>query len=371
MEKNKVTLIKEELLKAVSIANRFVGLRPSLPVLANILLKAEKGRLIIGATNLETSVRLVIPAKSNTEWEITVPAKIAAEFITNAQSKEISLEKDKEAIKITGEDISGNLAGIDASEFPKLPEASGEEVIEFQQKTLQEAINQIAFAASLEESKPVLTGILIRSEEGKTIAVATDGYRLARKELSKEYKISETLIGAKALVEVLKIAGEMGEDSINLSVSKEKNQTIFSGENFQISGRLLDGTYPNFKQIIPQTFVTTAEVNREQLIAALKAAAVFARDLGNVVKLNLEAKKGIKITANTLQIGEGEATVAGTVSGEALKVAFNSHYFLDGLNGLKCESVEINFSGPLSPALLRDTADKSYIYIIMPVKAQN
>jgi DNA polymerase-3 subunit beta len=371
MEKNQTTLLKEELLKAVVIANRFISPRPTLPVLANLLIKSEKGKIVIGATNLETSVRLTIPAKSDSEWEITILAKIAAEFIASAQSKEINLAKEKEAIKIFGDGVSGTLSGIDASEFPKLPEVGQEDTIEFQQKSLQEAINQIAFAASVEESKPVLTGILIRSEEGKTIAVATDGYRLARKDLGKEYKVGETLISAKSLVEVLKIAGEMGEEVVNLTISKEKNQTIFSGDSFQISGRLLDGVYPNFKQIIPQTFIATASVNREELSAAIKAAAVFARDIGNVVKFNLEIGKEIKITANTAQIGEGNATVAAAIEGENLTVAFNSHYLLEGLNGIKSETVEINFSGPLSPALLRDANDKSYIYIIMPVKAQN
>lgn len=371
MEKNKVSLQKEELLKALVIASRFVPLRPSIPVLANVLIKAEKGNLIISATNLENSAKIIIPAKSNEEWEITIPAKIATEFVSNANGKEISIEKEKESIKILGEEVSGSLTGISASEFPKLPEEKDSKVIELKQKTIQEAINQVAFAATTDESKPILTGILIRSEEGKTSAVATDGYRLAKKELEGNFEISEILIGARSLVEVLKIAGEMGEDNVKLSVSKEENQTIFSGDNFQISGRLLDGVYPNYKQIIPQKFVTTVKTNREQLIAGIKAAAVFARDIGNVIKLNIEENKEVKITANTLQVGEGESRVAGEVKGETLKVAINSHYLLEGLNCLKSEIVELSFSGVLSPTLLRDPADKSFFYIVMPVKAQN
>ncbi len=371
MEKNKVSLLHEDLVKSVGIASRFIPLRPSIPVLANILLKAQRGKLTVSATNLETAITIEVPAKTNGEWEITTPAKILSEFLTTTTGKEVVLEVEKESLKIGTENASGKISGITASEFPKLPSEEKREHLEFDQKELQEAVNNVAFAASVDEGKPILTGILLRNEGEKTIIVATDGYRLGKKELKTKYGLEETLIGAKTLVEVLKIAGELGEEKINLSISKENNQVIFSGENFILAGRLLAGTYPNFSQIIPTKFGLKIEANRAELISAVKSAAVFARDVGNVVKLEVSSKGQIKISANTLQVGEGEASLPAVVSGEDLRVAFNSRYLLDGLNTLKEEVVEVNFSGVLSPALLRSKNEASFIYIVMPVKAQN
>ncbi len=371
MEKNKVSIIHEDLIKSVGIASRFIPMRPSIPVLANVLLKSGKGSLSISATNLETSISVQVPAKTYGDWETTVPAKILSEFLNTTTGKEVSLEVEKESLKISTENASGKISGITASEFPKLPNEVQGSNLEFDQKELQEAVNNVAFAASVDEGKPVLTGILLRNEADKTIIVATDGYRLGKKELKTKYSLEETLISAKTLVEVLKIAGELAEEKLTLSISKENNQVIFSGENFILAGRLLAGTYPNFSQIIPTKFELKVEANRAELITAIKSAAVFARDVGNVVKLEISVKGQIKISANTLQVGEGEAVVSALVSGEALSIAFNSRYLLDGLSTLKEEVVEINFSGVLSPSLLRNKNEASFIYIVMPVKAQN
>lgn len=371
MEKTKITLLRENLLKAVTIANRFVPLKPSLPVLGNVLLKVQKGSLSVCATNLETSAKIDIPAKEERLWEITVPAKILNEFLATTTGREVTLSVEKEGVLIRTENAQGSISGIAASEFPKLPQVGGGEKIDFNQKELQEAVNGVAFAASVDEGKPVLTGILLKNDGDKTIVVATDGYRLGQKQLKTKYSLEETLVGAKTLVEVLKIASELEEDKIWLSVSEENNQVIFSGDNFLISGRLLAGTYPNFSQIIPSKFETNLEINKTALMTAIKSAAVFAQDVGNVVKLEINPKGEIKISANTLQIGEGEATVSATVKGNSLKIAFNSRYILDGLSALKNEVVELNFSGVLSPALLRDKDDTSFIHIVMPVKAQN
>lgn len=371
MEKSKTLLLHEDLIKVVNIVGRFIPLRPSLPVLGNLLLKVDKANLFVSSTNLETAITVSLPVKTNQDWEITVPAKIFSEFLNNTSGKEVGLEIVKEALKITTEAANGTVAAITASEFPKLTTDIGKDNIEFDQKELLEAVNSVAFSASIDEGKPILNGILLKNEADKTIIVATDGYRLSKKELKTKYNLEEILLAAKTLVEVLKIAGELGEEKIKLNLSAENNQAVFSGDDFVLTGRLLSGTYPNFNQIIPTKFESKIEVNKAALISAIKSAAVFARDLGNVVKLEIDKDTQLKVSANTLQVGEGEASVAATNSGEKLKVAFNSRFLLDGLNSLKGEVVELNLSGVLSPALLRDKDETSYIYIVMPVKAQN
>src|SRR3972149_1104188 len=361
-------LIREDFLKTISIAGRFVPVRPSLPVLANMLLEADKGILRVSTTNLDSSGRLVLPAKSEGVWKITTPAKILTDFIGSAVDKEVSLEVDKENLLVASGEIKGIFAGISASEFPTLPEAT-EEGSEFEYHELQEAVNNVAFAASSDEAKPILTGIFINQEAGGTIIVATDGYRLAKKTLGKKYEFNQVVIPARTLVESLRIAGEMGEPSVRLVVAKGKNQTLLVGENFQIASRLLSGTYPQFQQIIPNDFVNSFTVDKDKLTAAIKATAVFARDLGNVVRFNL-TKNALKLTASTAQVGEGAATLEVAGGGAGSKIAFNSRFILEGLSAIGTTTVEVKFSGPLSPAAICGRGGKDFLYIIMPVKSQ-
>lgn len=362
-----ITLPKENLLKGVSIANRFIPLRPSLPVVGNILFLADKGELVLKATNLEASLQIHLPARSTTSWEITAPAKIVNEFIGAATAKEVNLDVEKENLVLNTDQAKGELAGINASEFPPLPEEKNVGS-EFEQEVLAEAVSAISFAASTDEGKPMLTGILLREEGEQTLLVATDGYRLAKKTLDKKYGFSEAVVPAKVFSEAVKIAGEMEEELIKISLNREENQLLVSGKSFQVASRLLDGTYPAFGQIIPDNFVAQINAEKEELLAAVRTTAVFARDLGNVV--HFKVGKGVEITASTAQLGQGATRLNAKADGESLEVAFNSHFLLDGLNAIKENQVEIKFSGALSPTLIKGKGDKSFIYVIMPVKVQ-
>jgi DNA polymerase-3 subunit beta len=366
----KTTLLKTDLQRSLAIANRFVSQRPSLPVLGNVLLSAKKTDLTLMATNLETSLQITIPAKSDVTWEFTIPARVFNEFVVNAKGNEINLEQNKDTVKISFDEMVGSISGIASSEFPKLPEINIEKADEVDLEEISEAVNKVAFAASVDEGKPVLTGILIKKTEKKTIFVATDGYRLAQKELQNGYALDEVIVPAKTLVEALKVANELGEEKVNLIFSKGENQLLLSGENFNVASRLLDGTYPQFQQIIPSKFTTEVSLKRNEVIDSIKAVSVFAKDTGNVVKLKID-KEGVLFSANTAQIGEASAMVSASTSGEGLSVAFNSRFLLEGLSALKSEDIEMNFSGELTPALLKDKANTEFIYIVMPVKVQN
>lgn len=362
------TLLKEALVKGVSIANRFIPSRPSVPVIGNIYFKSQKGELILKATNLEASIEIHLPAKSGEDWEITAPARVASEFINATAEKEISLEVDKESLVITTSESRGVLAGITTTEFPPLPEIKETEEMEFEQSLLGEAVSSVSFASSNDEGKPILTGILVREAEKELVLVATDGYRLAQKHMKHKPGFGEAIVPAKILSEAVKIAGELEEDLIKVSLNKEENQILISGAKFQISSRLLDGTYPAFSQIIPEKFVTEISVSKEKLLSAVKTTAVFARDLGNVVRLKIN--KDVQIEANTAQVGEGSTKLECSFSGDSLEVAFNSHFLLDGASSIKADNLELKISGPLSPALIKTKEDDSFIYVVMPVKVQ-
>ncbi len=355
--------------QALNICNRFIPLRPSLPVLANIKIESQKTKLILTATNLENSIIVETPS-SGELWETTVPAKLLVEFLNLVKSSETKIDFSKEKLDLNCNDAQGSFNTIASSEFPKIS-SEKKEGINIAQRDLQTAVQNIVFAASADEGKPVLNGVLLRTQSSKTILVATDSYRLAKYQLKEDYNLADTIVPARALSEAIKIAGELGEETVTLSVSPENNQLFVSGESFQIATRLIDGVYPAFDQIIPTSFVCEVTVAKDAFVPAVKQAAVFARDTGNVVKLFITKKTGVKIWASTKQVGEGTTNVPAEVSGEDIEAAFNSHFLLEGLEAINGKEVKLKLSGSLKPALIVGEADKSFDYIVMPVKPQN
>lgn len=365
----KTKVSTEKLRQAVSICNRFISLRPSLPVLANIKIESSKTKLRLLATNLENSIVIEIPATGEV-WETTITAKLLAEFLNLVKSPETILESDKEELQLLCGEARGKFNTIAASEFPSIPEEKNTNFTT-NQKELQLAVNNIVFAASADPGKPVLNGLLIRSQNNKTRLVTTDSYRLALYFLTEDNQLPDVLVPARAFAEAIKIAGELGEELVSFSLASENNQLFVSGESFQIATRLIDGVYPAYEQIVPKEFVADAVAAKESLIAAVKQTAVFARDTGNVVKLQLNKKAGLKISAETRQVGEGDATVKASVTGEELEIAFNSHFLLEGIEAATGSEIKLRFSGSLRPALILGENENSFNYVVMPVKPQN
>lgn len=365
------TVVKTNLQRGVSIVNRFIPLRPTIPVLGNVYFGVEKGEIILRVTNLETSIEVKIPAKTDTAWETTIPAKLLTEFLSTVGGTELEIETEKESVVLNTDQTKVTIATISATEFPKPPFSErGKEESKFKTSETYQTAAKIAFAASLDEGKPVLNSIYLKKEEGGLALVATDGYRLAKQLLPTSADTDELLVPARTFVEALKVANELEEEAVVVTSDKNTNQLLVVGENFQVATRLVNGVYPNYKQIIPSKFVTSIDVNREELTAAVKTVAVFARDLGNVVTFNITDKKKVILSATTLQVGEGSTQLGAEVSGESIKVSFNSHYFSDGLAALKSETVKVAFSGELSPALISAKEDPNFSYIVMPVKSQ-
>ncbi len=365
------TLLKDTFQKGVSIVNRFVSLRPSIPVLGNIFFSAEKGKVILRVTNLETSIEIVLSAKTDKEFETTIPAKLLTEFLNTVRGKEVTIEAEKENIILSTTDTKGTIATISATEFPKPPFLeTKKDLAKFETNSIFQNATKVAFAASQDEGKPVLNSIYLKKEDDKLALVATDGFRLAKQLLTEKTEVDEILVPARTFVESLKVAAELEEAEVGITSDKNTNQLLIIGENFQVATRLISGVYPNYKQIIPNNFPTNISISREELLAAVKTAAVFARDLGNVVTLTVDKKNTVTLSATTLQIGGGTTRVDAQAGGEELKISFNSHYFLDGLAALKSETITVDFSGALSPALMTGKDEPNFTYIVMPVKSQ-
>lgn len=367
----KLTVLQENLSKGISCTERFVSSKAQLPILSNICLKTENGRLKLQATNLETGVTLWLGAKVEKEGKVTVPARIFNEFLSSLPKEKVKLELKENLLKVSCGPFSASFSTIPPTEFPPLPTLGDKKPdITFPSSSFLPAITKVSFAAAHDEGRPVLTGVKFEPKEEKLILVATDGYRLSVKEFKdSKIKISSSLIiPAQSLLEVLKIVGEQ-EEEIGLSFTEKGNQVIFSLPDAEIVTRLIEGEFPEYKKIIPTSFSTRITLEKESFLKALKVAAIFARDSANIVRLKVE-RDGLIISANSPQVGENETQVEAKVEGEEQKIAFNCRFLLEFLGKIGGEEIILEMTGPLNPGVFKTKKDPSFLHIIMPVRVQ-
>jgi DNA polymerase-3 subunit beta len=362
--------LQENLSKGLAIVSRFVSSHPQLPVLANILLSAKEGKLKLGATNLESGINLEIGAKIEKEGGITVPAKTLTEFISSLPADKIEFTLVESNLKISCQNFEASLSGLSATEFPPLPTASGKPSLSFKTEEISLPISQVAFAAAQDESRPVLSGVKIMSSEKGLVLAATDGFRLSVKKLPQPPSSPiDLILPARTLIEVARILGEEKEKEFGLEITKEANQAIFSLANAEIVCRLLEGEFPNFEKIIPGSFTSQTIIAKEEFLAAIRTASIFAREAANIIKFKIENGK-FQISANAPQVGENITTIEAKTEGEGGEIAFNSRFLLDLLNVVPQEEIVFEMSGPLSPGVFRLVGDETFLHIIMPVRVQ-
>jgi len=378
-------VLQENLNKALSITSRFVSARSQLPVLANILLAAGKTKLILSATNLETSASTSLGAKIVKEGELTIPAKNFFEIVSNLSQGTIHLSSEKESLKITGSGFTGRILGMNSSDFPKVPQViKKEESIDLSKTEFLKALPQVSFAVSADEARPILTGILFILSKKSMSLVATDGFRLSKKTipiegLSKEIK---TVIPKNILLEVSREGGE--SESVLLDIKGKEKQVVFGLGNLILSSRVLEGAFPDFEKIIPKSSGVKVRTDKEELLRAVKLASVFARDSANIVKIKI-MKDSIKLSAESSQVGSQETiidakiitegpeplgpdlVVEGLVEGE---ISFNYKFLEDFLRAVEGEEVVMEFNNASSPGVFTDPKDPDFLHLIMPVKVQ-
>lgn len=377
----KILVLQQDLISALSSVSRFVSLKPQILILSNILFSAEKGKLQLSATNLEMGISLGISAKIEREGKITIPARVILELINNIPIGQILIEENKGQVLITAHPFfSGTITSIPAAEFPNIPQKTNGSDIVFTKNNLSLITQQVCFAAANDETRPVLTGVLFSF--GKNISiVATDGFRLSYREI-KDYKeiqedglgkigeIDKLLIPARLIGESVKVLGGFqGEDKINVGISKKEGQVVFSGDSVVLTGKLIEGEFPDFEKVLPKKWIHKALVGKEDLLRAVKIGAVFARESAGVIRLKIEKEK-LVVFAENQQYGKEETTLDAKTEGEGVEVAFNYKYILEFLGSIKGEEVSFETEGPTSPGVFQDTKDLSYKHLIMPVRIQ-
>lgn len=370
-----ISLLQENLNKAVGIVGRSISSKAQLPVLTNILLSAEKGRLKLAATNLETGISLWVNAKTNAEGKITVPAKIFGELVSSLPAGEVHLEQDKDRLKISCGRHRALINTIAADEFPAIPafsEVKKQGEIRLGRNEIKEAVERVSVAAGTDEARPIFTGIKIEVAQKGVRMAATDGYRLAVKVIGAfnggEIKKS-LVVPARSLVELARNLEISQAENLVLAPTDVDRQLIFSLPEMELVTRLIEGDYPDFDKIIPKSSSTKVELGTEELRQAVKAAAVFARDSANIIRFKL-GRSGAVLMANSPQVGENQTEIEAKTAGESLEIAFNARYLLDLLGAVKAEKMSLECSGSLGPGKFSFPGDDSWLHIIMPVRLQ-
>lgn len=361
----KFTVLQQDFLPVLQAVARSVGVRSTLPVLDNILLSVEGAKLKVAATNLEIGVIKYINIEVESEGEITVPAKTLVELISGLGQSKVILESEGEVLTIQAGSLKATVNGISAAEFPAIPLSTGAG-ISFPKEAFLTS-SQILFAAAVDEGRPVLTGVLTDVSDGKLDFVATDGFRLAHRRLdsTKDQVGFKSLIPKRTFEEVLRIITEEDVESVNISTSQ--NHAVFSLGATIVSSRLIEGQFPTWGKIIPQKIVARALVDKDDLLRAVKLAAIFARNEANIVVLKL-GKDVLQLASRAKELGSQENQVEGKVEGEELEIAFNTKFLLDAVSNSPASQIMMEFSGPLSAALIKPIGVEGLEYIVMPVR---
>jgi len=366
----KISCTQENLAKGLGIVGHISASRTTLPVLNNILLKVEKGRLNLAATDLEIGISTWIGAKVDKEGAITVPARLLSEYINTNTDKTINLELKETALHLTSEHFKANIKGIEASEFPLIPEVKTGPKITLSAADLKDGILKTVFASALDETRPVLAGVFLKTAQDKLKMVATDSYRLAEITLNltpaPEKPIS-IIIPGKTLMEIGRLLDETLEKA---EIFVGENQVQFKLGPTNLTSRLVEGSFPDYEQIIPTNLKTKVETQNFEFQNAIKMASFFARDSANNIKLQFKKPSLIQVLAVSPQVGDNISEIKASITGENLEIAFNAKFILDCLPVISEEEITLELAGPLAPGILRGKKDKNYLYIMMPLRME-
>jgi DNA polymerase-3 subunit beta len=367
-------IILEKFVKALSISQKAISAKATLPVLGNVLLEADKGRLKISATDLERSISVWVGAKIIEDGAITVPAKILYEFSSSLKNTQVSIFSEKGFLIIEADGIHSKIAGMAPEEFPKLPqEENGIEICEIPSKLLLDAVSKVSFSSASEDSRPILTGIQISINENNITAVAVDGFRLAEITFNLANPLKSErrfVVPAKSLAEICRVAYQSGELS-KIGIFEADNMIYISGDDIFTTIKLLEGDFPDYQKIIPSDFVSKAKFVASDFSQCIKTAGVFAKDESRITKISLNSsQKELCVSSQTQEVGEFVAKIKADCQGEDLVLAFNARFlgeFLGALGDLE-EELELSSLGALSPALFVPSKATNYRYVVMPVR---
>src|SRR5512136_1262257 len=372
----RLSCLQENLSKCLGIVGRAVATRTTLPVTNNVLLATEDSRLRLSATNLEIAISCWLGSMVEEEGAITVPARLLSEFVNSLPSEKIDLALGDHTLELKCARFEARISGIDAEDFPPIPKISGGMTYQIEPDALRLAINQVVFATASEDTRPVLTGVCAEFEEDTLTLAAADGFRLAVHKaplVSPAKEKAEIIIPGRALSELNRLLADQ-KDPIEIAVSQNKSQVLFRMKDVELVSQLIQGTFPNYRQLIPSSYSTRAVISTPEFLRATKTAAIFAKDGSGIVRLQITPDGGasgkVNVSARSEQIGDNVGEIDAKVEGEAAKIAFNGKYLTDVLGVIHEGEIVLETTTPSSPGVIRPIGAENYVHIIMPMFVQ-
>ena len=384
----KVVCSQSELNAALQLVSRAVATRPTHPVLANVLLTADAGtnRLSLTGFDLNLGIQTSLAASVETSGAITLPARLLGEIVSRLASDSpitLATEESGEQVQLTSLSGSYQMRGLPADDYPELPMVESGMTLKLQPAGLVQALKGTLFASSADEAKQLLTGVHLRFNAKALEAAATDGHRLAVLQVEDALEDAAAssddaaegfavTLPARSLREVERLmAGWRSDDPVSLFC--DRGQVVFLAADQMVTSRTLEGTYPNYGQLIPDGFNRTLALDRRGLIAALERIAVLADQHNNVVKFTSQPDEGVvQISADAQDVGSGSESLAASLTGDAIQIAFNVRYLLDGLKAMGSDRVVLHCNAPTTPAVLKPEGDEeAFTYLVMPVQIRS
>lgn len=366
-----LTVTQENLNRAISAVSRVASTKTQLPILSNILLRTDGNRLLIAATNLEIATTQYIGAKIIKPGAITIPAKLMSEFISNLPKDSVELKVVNDNLHIKCGSYSSIINGYIADEFPELPTINENSSIQYKINIddFKQAISQTIITTSNDSTRPVLTGVYWNSFQGQLYLAATDGYRLSERRLVETKSEVSAIIPAQTLQEVIRNISD-DSDLSEIDILFDDTQVRFRIDNTEIISRLIDGSFPNYRQLVPNSSDNIVIINKAEFIKVTKIAGLFARESGGSITLTANKEKNIlSIHSIASQLGENTSEAKAEVDNDG-QITLNSRYLSEAITAIDGDEVEFKFSGKIAPCVLKSTkADTNYYHIVMPLKS--
>lgn len=364
----KVSVLQENLAKAIQTVSRVVGTRTSLPVLGNILIVAEKSELTLSATNLEIALSVSIGCKIETPGKVSVPARILHETIQGLASDKLQLTAQGDALEISSAQSQVTIQGIAAEEFPVIPEVNQKQTMHLPVATTKEAFEKVVIAASLDESRPVLAGIYIKTSPELLTVAATDSYRLAEEKITiSGLEDGSVILPLRTVQELIRLLAQTSEETLIVTIGE--NEVRCELNAISLVSRLVEGNFPNYAQIIPTDVPTRVVCGREELMAAVRLAGVFARESAHTIKLTFD-QDDIKIHAEAAQVGSNTSQVPCELTGKGTEISLNGKYLTDVLGVYSAPQVELQLNDKLDPfVIIPQEKEPTSLHLIMPLRS--
>jgi DNA polymerase-3 subunit beta len=373
----KVSCLQENLAEGLSIVGRAVSPRSTLPVLGNVLLATDGGRLRLSATDLEVGINCWIGAKVEEDGATTVPARTFIDLVNALPPGQVDLELvvRTQTLNLRAARSEANIKGIDAQEFPivTVPDEEARGIL-IEPDVLRQAVEQVAFAAATDESRPILTGVLGQFEHEQLTLAAADGFRLSVRTVELPDGVSDPfsiIIPAQALTELRRVSGHQ-EDPIAIHVTPQRNQVIFELTDVVLVSQLIDGNFPDYGQIIPRERKTHTVIDTAPFLKACKMAQIFARDAANISRIQVEPGSElepgrVRVSATSAETGEDVSEIDASIDGDGVEIAFNVKYLIDVLSVTSAPQVSLDTTTSSSPGVIRPIGEESFTHVIMPM----